>query len=262
MIRSFGERIFPVAYAGHASWQRPHSVQEKPSSTSLRVRSKIVAAPKRSSSSGTSKRSGSSRPRCARAREPHVHRRGRDVQVLRVGQIREERADDDEMRPDEERAADVMPAEQRQHDERDHREDQVRLAQVRALEPRRPHDLADDERRDDSGEHEAGEDVAQHAVPLRRRHVTARRCDRGEHDRRKEDEEAPEDERVHQPRHEPLQQLALAEHELDLVLHPPRHVRPPIVRLALQDEPRQEPRPPREEPAADDDEHARARSRL
>ena len=29
----------------------------------------------------------------------------------------------------------------------------------------------------------------------------------------------------------------------------------PIVRLALEDEPRQEPRPPREEPAADDDEH-------
>ena len=31
MIRSFGERILPVAYAGHASWQRPHSVHEKPS---------------------------------------------------------------------------------------------------------------------------------------------------------------------------------------------------------------------------------------
>ena len=36
MIRSFGDRIFPVAYAGHASWQRPHSVHEKPSSTFLR----------------------------------------------------------------------------------------------------------------------------------------------------------------------------------------------------------------------------------
>ena len=71
MIRSFGDRIFPVAYAGHASWQRPHSVHEKPSSTSFRVRSKIVAAPKRSSSSGTSKRSGSSRPR-ARVRANHT----------------------------------------------------------------------------------------------------------------------------------------------------------------------------------------------
>ena len=63
MISSFGERIFPVAYAGHASWQRPHSVQENASTTSFRVRSAIVATPKRSSSSGTSKRSGSRRPR-------------------------------------------------------------------------------------------------------------------------------------------------------------------------------------------------------
>ena len=62
MINSFGDRIFPVACAGHASWQRPHSVHEKPSITSFFVRSKIVATPKRISSSGTSKRSGSSRP--------------------------------------------------------------------------------------------------------------------------------------------------------------------------------------------------------
>ncbi len=126
---------------------------------------------------------------------------------------------------------------------------------MRPLEPRRPHDLADHERRDDSGEHEAGEHVAQHAVPLRRRHVTACGRDRGEHDRREQDEEAPEDERVHEARHESLQQLALAEHDFDLVLHPPRHVRGPIVRLALKNESRQEPRPPREEPAAHDDEH-------
>ena len=159
------------------------------------------------------------------------------------------------MCPDEERAADVMPAEQRQHNERDHREYQVRLAEVRAFESRRPHDLADDERRDDPGEHEAGEDVAQHAVPLRRRHVTACRRDRGEHDRREQNEEAPEDERVHETRHEPLKQLALPEHDFDLVLHPPRGVRGAIVRLCLEDEPRQEPRPPREEPAADDREH-------
>ena len=63
MITSLGERIFPVAYAGQASWQRPHSVHENASTTSLRVRSAIVATPKRSSSSGRSKRSGSSRPR-------------------------------------------------------------------------------------------------------------------------------------------------------------------------------------------------------
>ena len=71
MIRSFGDRIFPVACAGHASWQRPHSVHENASTTSFRVRSAIVATPKRSSSSGTSKRSGSSRPR-ARVRAIHT----------------------------------------------------------------------------------------------------------------------------------------------------------------------------------------------
>ena len=42
MIRSFGDSTFPVAHAGHASWQRPHSVHEKPSITSFFVRSKIV----------------------------------------------------------------------------------------------------------------------------------------------------------------------------------------------------------------------------
>ena len=63
MISSFGESSFPVAFAGHASWQRPHSVHEKPSSTCFHVRSATVAAPNRSSSSGRSKRSGSSRPR-------------------------------------------------------------------------------------------------------------------------------------------------------------------------------------------------------
>jgi hypothetical protein len=57
---------------------------------------------------------------------------------------------------------------------------------------------------------------------------------------------------VHQARNEPLQKLPLAEHDLDLVLHPPRDVRRAIVRLAPTDEPCQEDRPPREEPAADD----------
>ncbi len=49
------------------------------------------------------------------------------------------------------------------------------------------------------------------------------RRDRHE-DRREQDEEAPEDERVDQARHEPLQQLALAEHDHRLVAHPGGHV--------------------------------------
>ena len=63
MIKSFGDSSFPVVQAGHTSWQRPHSVQEKVSSVCFQVRSGTVPAPKRISSSGTSKRSGSSRPR-------------------------------------------------------------------------------------------------------------------------------------------------------------------------------------------------------
>ena len=74
MISSFGESSLPVALAGHASWQRPHSVHEKPSSTCFHVRSATVPAPKRSSSSGRSKRSGSSRPRARVRAEPDVDR--------------------------------------------------------------------------------------------------------------------------------------------------------------------------------------------
>ena len=55
--------------------------------------------------------------------------------------------------------------------------------------------------------------------------------DQRHQDRREEHEEAPEDERVHQPRHEPLQQLLLAEHDLDLVLHARRDVDRTVVRL-------------------------------
>ena len=63
MISSLGESSFPVVHAGHTSWQRPHSVHENVSSICFQVRSGTVPAPKRISSSGTSKRSGSSRPR-------------------------------------------------------------------------------------------------------------------------------------------------------------------------------------------------------
>ena len=63
MISSFGDSSLPVVQAGQTSWQRPHSVQENVSSVCFQVRSATVPAPKRISSSGPSKRSGSSRPR-------------------------------------------------------------------------------------------------------------------------------------------------------------------------------------------------------
>ena len=62
MISSFGDSALPVFQAGQTSWQRPHSVQENESIISFHVRSATVPAPNRISSSGTSKRSGSSRP--------------------------------------------------------------------------------------------------------------------------------------------------------------------------------------------------------
>ncbi len=62
MISSFGESSLPVFQAGQTSWQRPHSVQENVSIVCFQVRSGTVPAPKRISSSGPSKRSGSSRP--------------------------------------------------------------------------------------------------------------------------------------------------------------------------------------------------------
>ena len=59
----------------------------------------------------------------------------------------------------------------------------------------------------------------------RQRRVLVDRGDHRHHDRREEDEEAPEDERVHQPRHEALQELALAEDD-----RPPRCGRAPACR--------------------------------
>jgi hypothetical protein len=46
-------------------------------------------------------------------------------------------------------------------------------------------------------------------------------ADHRDQDRRQKDAEAPEDERVHQTRTEPLQQLALSEHVGRLAAHPP-----------------------------------------
>ena len=95
-------------------------------------------------------------------------------------------------------------------------------------------------RRHDAGEHEHDEQVDEPAEPRlapepRQLRALVDRGDHRHHDRREQNEEAPEDERVHQPRHEPLQQLALAEHDLDLVLDPPRHVRRAVVRLRAAD---------------------------
>jgi hypothetical protein len=56
---------------------------------------------------------------------------------------------------------------------------------------------------------------------------------------------------VHQPGHEPLQELPLAEHDHGLVADPAGEVVAPLDGLAGADEPRQEERAPREQAAGE-----------
>jgi hypothetical protein len=71
-------------------------------------------------------------------------------------------------------------------------------------------------------------------------------------DRREQDDEAPEDERVHQPGHEPLQQLLLAEHDRRLVADAHGDVTAAVDGLSRQNKTRQEQGAAREKPAGDE----------
>jgi hypothetical protein len=81
--------------------------------------------------------------------------------------------------------------------------------------------------------------------------VLVDRPDHRDDDRGEEDEEAPEDRRVDQPRDESLEQLALAEHDHRLVLDAPGHVIEALDRLAEPDERDEQARPAGEQGAAD-----------
>ena len=79
--------------------------------------------------------------------------------------------------------------------------------------------------RADADQHEHREDIDQEGKPAliaqpRQRGVLGDHPDQRDQDRRGEDEKAPEDEGVDQARPQPLQQLALAEHDCRLVAHP------------------------------------------
>ena len=200
MISSFGDRSLPVAHAGQTSWQRPHSVHETVSTICFQVMSVSVPAPIRISSSGTSgssNRSGSSRPRARVLAEVDVDPGGDDVQVLRVGQVGQEREDDQHVRPHEDALGDLgavaaaeqvrervrhrrpagrplvqpqrdprrVPQQQRGDDPGDHRQDQVGLAQMAAPEAVGPLHLADEERGRHAGQHEHREQVDQEREP-------------------------------------------------------------------------------------------------
>ena len=164
-----------------------------------------------------------------------------------------------------------VPEQQRQDDAGDPGEDQVGLAEVAALEAARAHDLADVERGRDADQHEHREDVDEQPEPAlvpepRDRRLAVDDADHRDDDRREQDEEAPEDERVHQPGHELLQQLALPEHDDRLLAHA-RSDRVGAVdprRLAHPHEPHEQAGPAREDAAEERqrrDEAQRARGR-
>jgi hypothetical protein len=147
-----------------------------------------------------------------------------------------------------------VPEQQRRDDAGDHRQDQVGLAEVAALEARRPLHLADDHGPDHAGEHEQGEHVHQQREPAlmtqpRQGGLAVDGADHGDHDRREQHEEAPEDGGVDQPRDQALEQLALTEHDLGLVAHTPAQLARAVGGLAHPYELDEQPRAPREQQA-------------
>jgi hypothetical protein len=122
-----------------------------------------------------------------------------------------------------------VPEEQRRHDQRDQTEDEVGLTEVAALEPRRSLHLADEEGRCHPDEHQDAEHVDEEEEPAlvaepRQRPLAVDGGEERHHDGREQDEEAPEDERVHQARPEPLQELPLAQDDRRLGTRPPADV--------------------------------------
>ena len=198
MIRSFGESAFPVAKAGQTSWQRPHSVHDIASSICFHVRSATVPAPKRIEASSPDLEVERLEP-ASRSGPPEedVDRGSRDVQVLRVREVREEAEDDEHVRPHEDALEDLggrvvaeesrqrvrhgrparrpgvqierderrVPEDQRRDDPRDQQEDEIRFTEVRALEPAGSLNLANSEGSQDTEEHERCEDVDEERVP-------------------------------------------------------------------------------------------------
>ena len=142
MIRSLGESRLPVAYAGQASWQRPHSVQENESIICFHVRSSTVPMPKRMLLLGHVLVEAQRLEPAARARAPEVDvdRGGGDVQVLGVGEVGEEAEDHQHVRPHEhalERLGRRAVAEERRRG-RSRAGDQPRVVLVQAeRDPRR-----------------------------------------------------------------------------------------------------------------------------
>ena len=108
----FSDSGFPVRWVGHASLQRPHSVQVNASRPSFQVRSRASRTPARicdSSSASISLSRSTGGTRLAGPAAPEVERRqrGDDVEVLAERQDDEERQHDHHLGPVEEPVADL-----------------------------------------------------------------------------------------------------------------------------------------------------------
>ena len=117
-----------------------------------------------------------------------------------------------------------MPEEQGRHDQRDQPEDQVGLAEMAPLEPRGRCTLRIRNGGRDSDEDEDAEQIDEEEEPPLvpepgQRPAAIDRAEERHHDRREQDDEAPEDEGVHDAGHQPLEKLPLPQDDRRLRLN-------------------------------------------
>ena len=223
----------------------------------------------------------------AGAPEPHVEGRAEDVQMLGARQVGEEEQDRAHVQPHEhplehpgdpvvgeqvgehvrdrgpaggplvEAQGDAarLPQQQRAGDRGDQAQDQVGLAQMAAPEAVGTLHLADPDGARAADQDQRGEDVGQQREPALvaepgQRRVLVDHPDQRDQDRRRQHQEAPEDERVHQAGHQPLQQLALTEHDRRFVADPLLDIAGAIHRRSPPDQPEQEANPGGEQRSA------------
>jgi hypothetical protein len=108
----------------------------------------------------------------------------------------------------------------------DHQQDEVGLLEVAAFEPLVPAELAEEDGHLYSDDHQHGQDVLAQAEPAGSSDERdgepwpEHDLPEGFHDRGEQDDEPPEDEGVHEPRAETLQELPLPQDHRGLELHP------------------------------------------
>ena len=155
---------------------------------------------------------------------------------------------------------------QRQDDPGDQAEDPVGLHPVRADESLRPLEHADPYGDRDPDEHEPREHVLAQSEPARvtdqrEREVGGDRLPERLDDRRQQDQEAPEDERMHDAGEGPLEELPLPQDLTGLARHAAAHVAATVDRSSQADQAREQPSAPGEQ-ARGDRQHEQQQRRL